>query len=484
MSRPRILLLVGLPIAALIIFALIHPISVGAAQPSLSNFQPLDLTSAHRLLVIAPHSDDETLGAGGTILTAVRQGIDVRVVIVTNGDGYLFATIEEFRRVFPTAADYIRMGQMRQKESLAALATLGVPADHVYFLSYPDRGTQVLWNRNWLASTPYRSVYTGTSQSPYQLTYDPKSVYAGEDLLRDLRSILHTDRPDLIIYPHPEDVHPDHWAVSAFTRLAISLEEHDDPAYQPQAVAYLVHRSDFPAPKEFLPDGTLLPPLALYRISPDWIRVDLSHDDAMLKWKALQQYRSQLSFLKELFQGMVRRNDLFQLTAPAALPTIASGDATDPTSWRNSSGEYIPPLQRDPSEDVAYRDALPGSDLTALYAGRLGQNELTVCLEARGNAVSTLDYAVRTTAVTSSGVTQHVARRTRQAAPTGMPVANGRFFCDRVSLADLGNPWEVFLGGEVRGPQVGVQFGVLDQIAWQLVTIEPTPSQAPSASGP
>lgn len=484
MKRPHILWLVGLPVAALLIFALIHPISAGAAKPSLSNFKPLSLASTRRLLVISPHTDDETLGAGGTILAAVRQGIDVRVVIATNGDGYLFATMEEFRRVFPRAADFIRMGQVRQKESLAALASLGVPADHVYFLSYPDRGLQALWNHNWLASDPYRSVYTGTSRSPYPLTYDPRAVYAGEDLLGDLRSILRSYRPDLIIYPHPDDVHPDHWAVSAFTRLAISLEGHDDPAYRPQAIAYLVHRSDFPAPKELLPDATLLPPLALYRISPDWIRFDLSRDDAMRKWKALQQYRSQMSFLRELFQGMVRRNELFQQVDPVPLPTIASGDATDPTTWRNPSGEHIPPLQRDPSQDVAYRDALPGSDLTALYAGRLAQGELAVCLETRGNAQYTLEYVVRTTAVTSSGVVHHVARRNRQTAPPGLPVAKGRFVCDKVSLAELDNPWEVFLGGEVRGPQVGVQFGVLDQIAWQLITIESTPSKAPAASSP
>ncbi len=484
MKRPHILWLVGLPAAALLIFVLIHPISAGAAQPSLSSFEPLDLASTRRLLVISPHNDDETLGAGGTILAAVRQGIEVRVIIATNGDGYLFATMEEFRRVFPRSADFIRMGEVRQNESLAALASLGVPADHVYFLSYPDRGIQMLWNHNWLPANSYRSAYTGTSRSPYPLTYNPKAVYAGEDLLGDLQSILHTYRPDLIIYPHPDDVHPDHWAVGAFTRLAISLEEHNDPAYRPRAIAYLVHRSDFPAPKEFLPNGTLLPPPSLYRISPDWIRVDLSYDDAMRKWKALQQYRSQLSFLRELFQGFVRRDELFQQVDPVPLPAIASGDAADPTTWRNPAGRYIPPLQRDPSQDVAYRDALPGSDLTALYAGRLAGDEMAVCLETRGNTQKTLEYVLRTTAVTSTGVVQHVARRNNQTATAGLPIPMGKFMCDKVSLVGLGNPWEVFLGGEVRGPQVGVQFGVLDQIAWQLVTLEPVSSKAAAASSP
>ncbi len=480
MSRPRILLLVGLPLVALAVFGLLHTGSAAAAQPNLANFEPLSLSGVQRLLVIAPHDDDETLGAGGTILSAVRRGIDVRVVIVTNGDGYVFATMEEFRRVFPRASDFIRMGEVRQRESLAALAVLGVPSDHVTFLSYPDRGTQFLWNRYWLASQPYRSTYTGTSRSPYPLTYNPNAVYAGEDLLSDLRSILHTDRPDLIIFPHPDDVHPDHWAVSAFVRLALSQEQRDDSGYRPLAIAYLVHRSDYPAPKEFLPDGDLLPPLALYRISPDWIRFDLSHNDALLKWKALQQYQSQLSFLKELFQGLVRRDELYQRVDPVDLPTVASGDPSNPSTWRDAAGSYISPIERSPSRDDP-ADAIPGSDLTALFAGRFSGDALVACLQARGSTQRSLEYFLRASAVSDFGVLQYAARYGGPARGSGTPVPAGPYVCDKISLASLGNPWEIFIGGEVRGPQVGVQFGVLDQLGWQLVTIQPattTPGRA------
>ena len=38
-----------------------------------------------RTLVIAPHPDDETLGAGGTIARLARVGHDVRVAVVTTG---------------------------------------------------------------------------------------------------------------------------------------------------------------------------------------------------------------------------------------------------------------------------------------------------------------------------------------------------------------------------------------------------------------
>jgi hypothetical protein len=46
----------------------------------------------------------------GVILAAQRLGMDVKVVIATNGDGYLFSTMEEFHLVYPTTADFIRLG--------------------------------------------------------------------------------------------------------------------------------------------------------------------------------------------------------------------------------------------------------------------------------------------------------------------------------------------------------------------------------------
>ena len=39
--------------------------------------------SVHRVLVIAPHADDETIGMGGTIARHVREGDEVTVAVVT-----------------------------------------------------------------------------------------------------------------------------------------------------------------------------------------------------------------------------------------------------------------------------------------------------------------------------------------------------------------------------------------------------------------
>jgi N-acetylglucosamine malate deacetylase 1 len=48
--------------------------------------QRLDCSGARRILVIAPHPDDESLGCGGT-LAQLAPSCDIHVLLVTNGDG-------------------------------------------------------------------------------------------------------------------------------------------------------------------------------------------------------------------------------------------------------------------------------------------------------------------------------------------------------------------------------------------------------------
>lgn len=51
------------------------------------NLQPLEMgyPDAKRILVIAPHPDDDIIGAGGTLLKAKEKGADIHVLYVTNG---------------------------------------------------------------------------------------------------------------------------------------------------------------------------------------------------------------------------------------------------------------------------------------------------------------------------------------------------------------------------------------------------------------
>ena len=438
------------------------------SAPGLSDLHPLPLDGHQRILILSPHCDDESLGSAGLIQEALRKNIEVRVVIATNGDGFLFATMEDFRRLYPSHADFIRMGNLRQQESLAAMQVIGLRPDQVTFLSYPDRGTPSLWNNNWSANDPYRSPYIGDDKSPYAITYNPKSVYAGEDYLADLQSILAFYRPDLIIYPHPNDMHPDHWGLSAFTRLAVALLKKADPSYHPDMYAYLVHRPDFPEPSGLLPNDGLLPPALLYDIYPDWWRLDLSLSDTAFKGQAVLQYKSQLPLLHKLLVSFVRQNELFAKPQAAALMDLLTGDPLDPASWRDANGLAIPPIQKDPTQDFFTRNAVTAADLVAAYAARTPENSLVICGQVRDSADSPLSYTLRVLAVGSQGVV-HQTFNNHTGQSGGHATLSGFYFCGSEALADLGDPWLIFVGADVA--ETGV--GILDQIAWQQVNLEP-----------
>lgn len=90
----------------------------------------LDLVGPERLVVVAPHPDDEILGAGGLMRAAQRRGIAVEIVAVTDGEAS-----------HPGSAwTGAHLAARRRAESSAALARLGVTDPTVHRLSVPDGG--------------------------------------------------------------------------------------------------------------------------------------------------------------------------------------------------------------------------------------------------------------------------------------------------------------------------------------------------------
>jgi N-acetyl-1-D-myo-inositol-2-amino-2-deoxy-alpha-D-glucopyranoside deacetylase len=467
-KRWRMAVLVLILLSAVVFFTrvLTRPVT-GSTVVAL---KPFSLAGYQRLLILAPHCDDETLGSGGLILAAQRAGIQVRVVIATNGDGYFFATAQDFRKVYPRPQDYIRFGELRQQESLAALKILGVNAEQVTFLSYPDRGTPSEWNDHWLEQNPYRSPYSLDTKSPYPLTYDQKSIYAGVDYLADIMSILKSFRPDLIVYPHPDDVHPDHWGLNAFTRLAIAEVNHADVNFQPTQLTYLVHRPDFPTIRGLKPQDSLLPPPALLSLYPDWIRLDLTPDDVQRKGLAVQAYHSQLPLLRSLMESFVRTNELFASVETPALPVAANGNLLDPSTWSDKNGQPIPPVERDPVGDFFMRKAVPGGDLVAAYLARDTSNNLWMCTQAREEEATLLTYRLRLKALDANGIVFYTARTGAEQSGWKKATHSGVYTCAQVNLTELGNPWAVFVGTDVEGAG-----RIMDQTGWQLAIIKPIP---------
>jgi LmbE family N-acetylglucosaminyl deacetylase len=129
-------------------------------------------------LILAPHPDDETLGCGATILRKTAAGVGVRVVIVTDGRNSHRSRL----------LDADTLARLRRDEALAACAVLGVPADSVHFLDYPDG-----------------SLAT-----------------AGERLIADLRRLIgEGPGAEDVLMPSAHDGHPDHRALNAAVRRAV-----------------------------------------------------------------------------------------------------------------------------------------------------------------------------------------------------------------------------------------------------------------------
>jgi len=118
-----------------------------------------------KVLVFAPHPDDEVFGCGGAIIRHVANGNPVRVIIVTDG---AFPVSDAQKR-----GDY---GRLRKGESIAAAGILGYGEPE--FLDYPDRG----------------------------LSMD-------EQFINHLRSIIDKEQPDFIYLPAESEIHPDHIAL-------------------------------------------------------------------------------------------------------------------------------------------------------------------------------------------------------------------------------------------------------------------------------
>jgi LmbE family N-acetylglucosaminyl deacetylase len=434
-----------------------------------SDLTPSSLEGVQRILILAPHCDDETLGAGGLIQSAVQAGIETRVVIATNGDGYRFATSEEFHKMYPTSRDYIRMGEVRQDESLAALAKLGIPAGHVYFLSYPDRGTPALLEKYWSPSQPYRSPFSSVNQSPYPRTYHPASVYAGADYLSDLISILTGYRPDLVVFPNPEDTHPDHWGLGIFTRLALAEISHKDSGYRPTLMTYLVHRPDYPVVRGLKPSAALVPPPALAFIYPNWLGWPLSREQTRIKGEAIQQYKSQIPLLRGLMESFVRSNELFSPVVSANMNEAVSGQFLDPSTWKDATGEAIQPVQPDPTGDVLSHKVIPGMDLKALYAARTSSGELWLCAQLHGKASREISYSIRLKSLADSGMRSYEAHSRHEPGQAAV-TRSGNYFCSTTTISELGDPWGIALEATVESPDPLLP---LDQTAWQLVFLKP-----------
>lgn len=311
-----------------------------------------------RLLVLAPHPDDEVLGAGGLIQEAVELGIPVRVCFLTMGDNneLAFMFVRKHPVVMPGSVR--RLGETRMGEAKEAARRLGLdPERDLVFLGYPDFGTLRIWNDHWRDVTPLRSMLTRATSVPYAEARTPGAAYAGEDVLEDLEGVIREFRPTHVAMPSAADQNVDHRALYLFARVALwdLAAEGEGLGGEAARLAYPVHYPRWPTPRGLHPELEQTPPPFLARSDEiSWQVHSLAPWQVTNKLEAVKAHRSQCLYSSGYLTSFVRESEWFGDFEDIALPGgTGAGKVEDgDTGAFSQDDEFLDELAR---EDASWR---------------------------------------------------------------------------------------------------------------------------------
>ncbi|MEM4181688.1 MAG: PIG-L family deacetylase [Candidatus Pacearchaeota archaeon] len=216
-------------------------------------------TKKDRILVLAPHPDDESLGCFAYLNKAKKVGAKIRVLVFT--DGYFLANPER-----------------RYSEVLTTLSKINILKKDVKFLGFRD--------------IHLRKVY-----------------YCSDILAKEIKDF----KPTIIFSTSKYDSNPDHKAL--YYHLKKALEKAKTRA---EIYYYLIHYKlkFYPLPTGLKENENLYPPMPLLlKNNLEWYKLELNEKENLLKKEAILNYKSQLRmqlFLtrRTLF-SFIRKNELF-----------------------------------------------------------------------------------------------------------------------------------------------------------------------------
>ena len=239
-----------------------------------------DLGSSTRLLVVAPHPDDETLATGGLIQEALSAGAHLRVVILTDGDNNPWPQrwIEKRWRIDAEAR--VRWGARRRGEATTALSRLGVAAHDIRHFGWPDQGLTALLMRD--------------SQCEDRLVAE----------ILDFA-------PDLIAAPSLADRHPDHNAARAMLELALART----PQASCRRLGFVVH-------------GTM--------IGRECLALATNEEQVRIKQQALQAHASQLVLSRKRMTRICGRIEQFESSGAQSAPAATAHQGDWQIPYRHS----------------------------------------------------------------------------------------------------------------------------------------------------
>jgi LmbE family N-acetylglucosaminyl deacetylase len=298
--------------------------SSAAAEPL--PVAPLNLTVTHttRLLVIAPHPDDEVLAAGGLMRRVIAAGGAVHVVWMTSGDGFPegVETSEGIssRVAHLTPREFETYGRLRNQEARAALASLGIGTLSMTFLGFPDEGLCELASTYLSAKAEaFRSPYTHRISPPLTEQVIRGVSYRGIDVRRELEREILTFVPTVIVTMHAEDEHPDHCSTQIFLKEALETLK-QMRRVRPRVLYSLIHYRQWPLAGDDAGRSALLPPANFPSSEGRWASLALTPDETAAKRAALLLYHSQMLVIGRFLLAFARSNELFLEGEPASLP--------------------------------------------------------------------------------------------------------------------------------------------------------------------
>jgi LmbE family N-acetylglucosaminyl deacetylase len=227
---------------------------------------PVTIDARTRLLMVAPHPDDESIATGELIQHVRAAGGAVEILLLTLGDNNPWPQRWLERRLRIRAEDRRRWGARRRQEVAGALARLGLPQEALHPLGLPDMG----------------------------LTACIRGDLDGQ--LRAWTGWLERCRPNLIAVPALGDGHPDHSAAHVLLRLAVARWQEAGQG-EPLLLSYLVHG----------------------RAAQSGEAVELPSSAAIhaAKLAALDEHRSQVALSGGRMRGLAGRPEVFRTVEAA-----------------------------------------------------------------------------------------------------------------------------------------------------------------------
>lgn len=256
------------------------------------------------IVVFAPHPDDEVIGCAGVIQQALARDRRVQVVFSTSGDGYPRAAARLAGKTLGELepADFIRLGETRRAEALAADRELGLAERDLVHLGFPDGSFGGVLAAT--GSEPVRSPLTQLSESP-----TTGAPYTRRGALDGFVRLLEDSRPAEVYVTDAADEHGDHSATHQIVTEAIKRT-----GSTARVFTFMVHAAHdrWPDPGPLFEtktiDGVVYPRGVKW---PPPIRVPLLPGHAANKFRALKKNESQWALDHDYLGSFVKSEEVF-----------------------------------------------------------------------------------------------------------------------------------------------------------------------------